>query len=305
MSGFLLAFALRRAVAALAFIFVVATAAFVLVQLAPGDAASHLELSGTDPGAAAAMRARFGLDRPGLSQFAGWIRGLARLDLGQSTVFERPVADLVLPGTLKTATLASAALILATALGVPAGVLIAAARRRWATVWGAMSLVVLACPPIVATLALMLLAMRTGWLSVASGALALPALALALPMAAVLERVQSRASAEALDSRGVTAAMARGIPRWRLIWVHALRQSVVPVLGVYGIVMATLFSGSVAVETMTSWPGLGQLAVRAVGGRDLFLVTGCAMAVATMIALAQLAADLLRVFIDPRVREKR
>ena len=305
MSGSLFAFVLRRVVAALAFIFLVATAAFALVQLAPGDAASHLELSGTSPEAAAAVRARLGLDQPESLQFARWVRGLARLDLGQSTAFERPVSELVAAGFLKTAMLAATALILATAIGVPAGVLIAAARRRWATLWGAVSLVLLSCPPIVATLALMLLAVRTGWLSVQSGALALPALALALPMAAVLERVQSRASAEALDSRGVAAAMARGIPRRRLIWVHALRQSLVPVLGVYGIVMATLFSGSVAVEVMTAWPGLGQLAVRAVRTRDLFLVTGCAMAVATMIALAQLAADLLRAALDPRVREAR
>jgi peptide/nickel transport system permease protein len=302
-SGFLLVFALRRALAALAFILLVGTAAFVLVQLAPGDAASHLELSGTSPEAAAAMRARFGLDQPGATQFAQWVRGLARLDLGQSTAFEQPVADLVAARFMKSAVLASTALVLATAIGLPAGVLVAAARRRWAAFGGAISLVLLACPPVVATIALMMLAVRTGWLSVAPGALALPALALALPMAAVLERVQSRASAEALESRGVAAARARGIPPRRLIWVHALRQSLVPVLGVYGIVMAALFSGSVAVETMTSWPGLGQLTVRAVVTRDLFLVTGCAMAVAAMIALAQLAADLLRAVVDPRVRE--
>ena len=305
MSGFLVAFVLRRVAAGLAFILLVATSAFVLVQLAPGDAASHLELSGMDPEAASAMRARLGLDLPWTSQFARWVGGLARLDFGESSAYERPVAELIGAGFLKTAKLATISLILATLIGVPAGVLSATARRRWAALSSTMSLILLACPPIVATLGLMLLAVRAGWPSTAPGALTLPALALALPMAAVLERVQSRASTDALASRGVTAARARGIPTRRLIWIHALRQSLVPVLGVYGIVMATLFSGSVAVERMTSWPGLGQLTVRAVEGRDLFLVTGCAMAVATLIAIAQLAADLLRAVIDPRVREAR
>jgi ABC-type dipeptide/oligopeptide/nickel transport system permease component len=100
----------------------------------------------------------------------------------------------------------------------------------------------------------------------------------------------------------VLAAAARGIPPSRLTWVHATRQSLRPVLGVYGVVVATLFSGSIAAETMTGWPGLGDLTLEAVRGRDLFLIAGCAMAGAALIAVSNLAADLLRLAIDPRLR---
>ena len=303
MRGSLAVFLLRRGLAASVFVLVVASAAFLLVQLAPGDAATHLELSGSDPNAAAAMRERLGLYRPMPAQFLAWLKGLATLDLGHSVSFERPVAEVVGTRLLNTVKLASVALLLATAVGIPAGVLTAAASRRWARISGGVSVLFLACPPIITALALMLLATRTGWLSTGHGAFALPVLALALPTAAVLERIQSRASAEALAAPGIAAARARGISTPRLIWVHALRQSLAPVLGVYGIVIAAMFSGSVAVETMMTWPGLGDLAVRAVQARDLFLVTGCAAAVAALIAMAQLATDLLRAAIDPRVRD--
>ena len=296
-------FVLRRAAAAIAFVILASTSAFFLVHLAPGDAATHLELS-NNPDAAAAMRARLGLNRPLMAQFGTWVSGAMRVDLGETTTGE-PVAGLVGTRLLNTAKLAILALLLATAIGVPGGVLTASLSDRLAVVPATIATILLACPPIMAALALLFVAVRTGWLSTAPGALALPLLALALPMAAVLERVQARASAEALAAPGIGAAAARGVPRARLIWIHSFRPALAPVLGVYGIVMATLFSGSVAVERMTSWPGLGDLTVRAVVSRDLFLVTGCAAAVAAMIAVAQLAADLLRGAIDPRVRGAR
>ncbi len=285
------------------FVVLASTSAFFLAHLAPGDAATHLELS-NNPDAADAMRARLGLDRPLMVQFGTWLAGAIRGNLGETTTGE-PVAALVGTRLLNTAWLAALALLLATAIGVPAGVMTASVPDRSAAVPAVIATFLLACPPIMTALALMFVAVRTGWLSTAPGAIGLPVLALAMPMAAVLERVQARASAEALASPGITAAAARGLPRTRLLWIHSLRPALVPVLGVYGIVMATLFSGSVAVERMTSWPGLGDLTVRAVLSRDLFLVTGCAAAVASMIAVAQLAADLLRGAIDPRVRDAR
>jgi peptide/nickel transport system permease protein len=163
----------------------------------------------------------------------------------------------------------------------------------------------LACPPLVGALALLLLAVSTGWLSVASGSLTVPVIALALPLAAALERLQSQATSERLTSPEITAAAARGVPPWRLLWIHAARQSLRPVLGVYGIVIASLFSGSLAVEAITGWPGLGRLMADAVTGRDVFLVAGCALAGAILIATANFLADLLRAAADPRLRGQR
>ena len=164
------------------------------------------------------------------------------------------------------------------------------------------SLALVSCPPIVGALALLLLGVRTGWLSIATGSLAVPALALALPLAAMLERLQSQATADAIAAPDIRAAAARGVPAWRLLWVHVSRQSLRPVLGVYGVVIGSLFSGSLAVEVVTAWPGLGRLMYGALIARDLFLVAGCALAGATMLALGNLAADLLSALIDPRTR---
>ena len=192
---------------------------------------------------------------------------------------------------------------MATLIGLPLGTLTGS---RPGSALGVMvsslSVLVVSCPPILATLALLFFAAATGVLSIAPGALALPALALALPVAASLERLQSQAVAEVIAQPGVLAAAARGISPARLLWVHAGRQALRPVLGIYGIVMATLFSGSIAVETITSWPGLGRLMLEALLGRDLFLVAGCALAGAILIVAGNLLADLLRAAADPRVR---
>jgi peptide/nickel transport system permease protein len=93
------------------------------------------------------------------------------------------------------------------------------------------------------------------------------------------------------------------VPSWRLVWIHAARQSLRPVLGVYGIVIATHFSGSLAVEVITGWPGLGRLMADAVTGRDVYLVAGCALAGAALIAAGNFLADILRAAADPRLRQ--
>jgi peptide/nickel transport system permease protein len=117
----------------------------------------------------------------------------------------------------------------------------------------------------------------------------------------MLERLESQAAREAMQAPDILAAAARGIPAWRLIWLHAGRHALRSVLGVAGIIIATLFSGSIAVETMTAWPGLGRLMFDALTSRDLYLVAGCALAGAAMVAVGNLLADLLRAAVDPRV----
>jgi peptide/nickel transport system permease protein len=166
-----------------------------------------------------------------------------------------------------------------------------------------LSLALVACPPLVAALGLMLFAVSTGALSIAPGAVVLPAIALGLPVAAILERLQSQATADAMLAPDLVAAAARGIPPSRLVWRHAARQSLRPVLGVYGIVVGSLFSGSLAVELVTSWPGLGRLLYDAVLASDVTLVAGCAVAGAVCLAVGNLLTDVLRVVVDPRAAE--
>ncbi len=297
----LAAFVGGRLAAAALFVVVVSAGAFVLVRLAPGDATAELFLSRASPAEIADARSRLGLDRPLLVHLRDWATGLVTLDLGQSSVFGRPVSDLVRERAGATARLAALALLVAVAIGLPLGVL-TGSRPRFAAFVAPVSVALVACPPIVAVLALLLMAVATGWMSIAPGSYAVPTLALALPVAAMLERLQSQALADALSSPDLIAAAARGVPPARLVWVHAARQSLLPVLGIAGAVIGSLFSGSLAVEMMTSWPGLGRLMFDALTGRDLFLVAGCALVGAMLIAVGNLAADIARAVVDPRVR---
>lgn len=297
------AFVGRRVVAALCFVVVVAAMALVLGRLAPGDATDNLRLSGADAASIAAVRARLGLDRPVHHQLGAWLVGVARFDLGYSSRFNQPVSGLLGSRLAATAALASMALIIAILLGLPIGLLTGARPDGLlAKAVAPISIALLSCPPLVAALALLLLGTTTGWVSVGPGALAIPALALALPLAASLERLQSQATSDTLTAPDLRAAAARGVPHRRLIWVHAARQSLRPVLGVFGIILGSLFSGSLAVEVVTAWPGLGLLTYDALISRDLYLLAGCALVGGALIAAGNLIGDLLRAVVDPRVR---
>ena len=298
------AFALRRVVAALVLVVSVSTAAFVLARMAPGDETTADEAAGLDRQLIARKRERLGLDRPLVVQVTEYSLGILRFDLGQSAKYERPVATLVAERGANTARLAFAALLLSTLLGLPVGVYTGAYPRRWgARLTTVISSAVLACPPLVAALGLLFLAVSTGWVALAPDRLLAPALALGLPIAAVLERLQSQATREAMSAPDLLAAAARGIPPARLVWVHAARQSLRPVLGVSGIVIGSLFSGSIAVEFVTGWPGLGRLLFDAVQSGDVRLVSGCVFAGGVCLAVGNLLADGLRALADPRVRE--
>jgi len=298
------AFVVRRVLAALVFVMVVSASAFVLVRLMPGDAASTLVLAGVDREAVEATRTRLGLDRPVYAQLTDWLVGVAQLDLGMSSRFNRPVSQLLGGRVMRTASLAALALLVATLAGVPLGILTGSRPHGWAArVVAPVSIALIACPPIIAAFALLLFAVTTSLLSVSPGSYAVPTLALALPLAAGIERLQAQATEEVMAGPEMIAAAARGVSPVRIVWIHAARQALRPVLGVYGIVIGGLFSGSLAVEVVTSWPGLGRLTYEALVARDLYLLAGCALAGAAFIAVGNLVADLLRAWADPRVRD--
>lgn len=299
-------FVLRRAALALVLVIGVASASFVLIHLAPGDA-----LSTFGPGVTAdqvrAERHALGLDRPFAVQYVDWLAHAVRLDLGTSLVYRRPVTDLLGERAINTATLGGTALVLATIVGIPLGVFTGSRRgglmRR---IVRFASMLLVASPPLVGALALTAIAARGGWLAPpGSGvrSLVVPALALALPVAALLERLQSQAMSEVMRERYLAAAIARGLPSRLVVWKHALRASLAPLVAIYGIVAGTLLSGSFIVEIVTDWPGLGVLMADGLRSRDLFLVAGCSAVVTLLLACAIFVSDLLHAWIDPRVRE--
>ena len=307
-------FMARRLVRAGVLVIVVASAAVLLVHLAPGDAVTELDINQVR---AAAERSRLGLDRPFVSQYVDWVGRLLRLDLGESVRFQRPVSDLLLERVGYTLILGVAALILALGIGLPAGVLTGQRRGDLLSRGiAAVSLLLLSTPPLVTALLFLLLASRTGWFPTGglgpggdTGALALvetairylplPAFALALPIAASLERLQSQAVAQALKDPCVIAAQARGVPASRVIWVHAWRLSLKPVLGVLGIVIGSVLSGSFVVEFVMAWPGLGNLMFEALTAQDLHLAAGCAATGAALLSIGLLSADIALASADP------
>jgi peptide/nickel transport system permease protein len=300
-------FLLRRGLAALLLVFMVTSGALLLAQLAPGDYASQIGMSGEQM---AAERHRLGLDRPFAEQYVGWLKRTLTLDLGQSFQYQRPVLGLVRTAASNTAVLAIVALAVATLLGIPSGIF-TGSRRGGVVVRllrGA-SLVLLSVPPLISSLVLLTIAARTGWLPVSGmggpSHFVVPTLSLALPIAALLERLQSQAIGDALNRPSAMAARARGIPEARIVWRHGWRQSLGPILAVYGVIIGTVFSGSFAVEILTSWPGLGGMMLQALKARDTYLVAGCAAAGAAFLAAGILAADIAHAFVDPRIEGAR
>jgi peptide/nickel transport system permease protein len=316
---------LRHAVRRLAFaailVFTVASGALLLARLVPGDYTASTIRLGTSPEAIARERARLGLDRPLVDQYASWLGRAVRFDFGESYRYQRPVRELVGDRLRNTAMLGATALLLATLIGVPLGVVSGSRPGWWARVIRAGSIVVLSVPPLISSLLLALLAARTGWFPVGGlpsrpaggwlGALptlawhlTLPALALALPFAATLEQLQSQSIAVALAAPHIAAARSRGVPPARLVWRHALRVAIRPVAAVYGIIIGSLFSGSFAVEMVTTWPGLGRLMVEGLRSRDTYLVAGCAAMGAVVLAIGTFLSDLLLLASDPRLRQE-
>lgn len=295
------------------------SALMLITSLAPGSDA-------TDPSISIEEREReakrLGLDRPLGERYVEWLGRAVRLDLGQSTRYAQPVTSLVAERAANTALLALTALLAATLTALPLGVLAGCGRWPWlSALVGGASVFTLSLPPLLTSLVFAMLAARTGWLptggmsAVEAGAwpladrlvdlgrhLVLPALALALPLAATLERLQAAAVAEGLRDRHVLAARGLGLPFRRVLVRDLWRPTVAPVASLFGLAAGTLLSGSLAVEFVTSWPGLGRLLFEALGARDAALAAGCAAAAAAFLAIWNLFADLALWALDPRTR---
>jgi peptide/nickel transport system permease protein len=313
------AYLARRLLFAAFLVFAVSSFAVVLTRLAPGDFVTESLGIGARPELIAQTRARFGLDRSVARQYGDWLARAVRLDFGRSLAYDRPVADLVPERAMNTALLAATALLLATLVGLPLGVV--TSTRRGGILPGAVrgvSLVLLSMPPLLTSLFLVFAAARTGWFpiggmqSIAGGAtgvtdlmqhMVVPVLALALPIAAMFERLQSQAMTEVIGQPFVLATLARGVPRSRIVWRDGLKAALRPIASIYGMVVGTLFSGSFAVEMITSWPGLGRLMLDALRARDIYLVAGCAAAGSVFLAAGTLLSDAALAMVDPRATE--
>ena len=312
----------RRLLFAGVLIALTSSSALFLARLAPGDMTSQLGPFAS-PVDIENTRIRFNLDRSPISQWGLWVSRAMRLDFGESFLYNRPVAPLVVRAAGNTALLGVVSLLLATLAGLSLGVFTGARSGTLPMLVRSVSLVCVSLPPLVTSLALVFLAARTGWLpaggmvsSTASDQtwsvwmldvlrhLPLPVLALALPMAATFERLQSQSMADAVHQPFVLAAIARGVPATRALLRHAWPSSLRPICAVYGLAIGALLSGSFIVEFVTAWPGLGRLTFEALRARDVYLVAACAASGAAFLALGTMTGDLLLAAADPRVRQE-
>ena len=312
----------RRLLFAGILIALTSSSALFLARLAPGDMTSQLGPFAS-PVDIENTRTRFNLDRSPISQWGLWVSRAMRLDFGESFLYNRPVAPLVVRAAGNTALLGVVSLLLATLVGLSLGVFTGARSGTLPMLVRSVSLVCVSLPPLVTSLALVFLAARTGWLpaggmvsSTASDQtwsvwmldvlrhLPLPVVALALPMAATFERLQSQSMADAVHQPFVLAAIARGVPATRVLLRHAWPSSLRPICGVYGLAIGALLSGSFIVEFVTAWPGLGRLTFEALRARDVYLVAACAASGAAFLALGTMTGDLLLAAADPRVRQE-
>ena len=318
--------AIRRLVTLVPLVWLVVTVTFLVVELAPGSYADTLDHPRLTPEARQNLRASYGLDRPLGEQYLRWLSAAATGNLGSSYLFKEPVIRVIGRALPPTLLLAGTALLLDLLLGVLLAV--AAARRpygwvdRLTTVLG---LGIYGLPSFwIAGLLILVFALGLGWLpashmhSVGAGELSapgrlidllrhlvLPALSLGLVGAAATARLLRATLLEARASRFVLAATARGLSPRRILWVHSLRPALLPVITAFGLALPMVVSGSVVVESVFSWPGMGMALWRAAEARDIPLVMGLTLVGAAAVIVGSLIADLLYAVADPRAREER
>jgi peptide/nickel transport system permease protein len=320
----LIGFVARRLLAALPLAWAAATLVFLLVEAAPGEAFDTLREPGVSTATAERLREAFGASRPLLPRYLDWLAGLLRGDLGTSWSYRQPAAGLIGEAALNTLVLAGPAIVLMHALGLAAG--IAAARWRRGPLergFSAAAAALYSVPSYCLALPLAwLLAVKLGWLpasqmhspeAAALGPLArlfdtlrhlaLPCLALVLPTAAGLALYVRDRMRAAIDRGYVSAARARGLGLRQAELRHTLRAALLPVAALFGLALPGLLGGSVAIEVLFAWPGLGRLAYQAILARDLPLILGCTCFSSVLVVAGGLVADLLVTSLDPRARE--
>lgn len=296
---------------------------FLLLQLAPGD---FLNQMAENPAISAetieAMRRRFGLDRPWYVQYAIYLRNVVlHFDFGQSFSRHQPVFTVLAEGLGNTLLLATAAALVTWLLAIPLGVLAAVRQHSWVDrVLSVVAFVWLSIPEILSGLLLLMLAARTGWFPVGgmrsidhdelsmwgrtldlAWHLFLPALVVGLVPLASRMRQMRGSLLDVLRLDFVTTARAKGLDERIVVFKHALRNALNPMITLFGYTLGALVSGSFIVEIIFSWPGLGRITLDAILTQDQYLVMGSVLMASVVLILGNLIADILLAVADPRI----
>ena len=316
----------RRTLHAVLLLAGVSLLTFLFTALVPGNYFDEMKMNPQiSPETVAALRAKYGVDQPLAFRYVHWVGGLLHGDLGFSFAYNTPVGPLLRVRAANTLLLTSVAMLLAWGVALPLGIWSAGRENGWpdhliTLATGALLIV----PDLVLALGLLLVAVRSGWLPAggmaAVGAepttwaalgrdyalhLLLPVTALVLSCAPMLVRHVRAAMLDVLDSSFLRAARDHGIPPRRLLYGYALRAAANPLLALFGFSIGTLLSGSLIIEVVMSWPGLGPFLLEAILGRDLYVVIGGVLLSTAFLVAGNLVADVLLYWADPRIRAER
>lgn len=312
----MLAFLLRRVITSIVVIIGVATVVFGLMHAIPGDPVSALLGTDATPQAREIMRRDLGLDRSILVQYLNWWRDIFRGDLGRSIMVNQPVSSLIVERAPVTLPLAFLAFVIAIAVALPAGVLAAIRRNTWVdAIVSVVAFTGMAIPDFwLGVLLILGFSLYLGWLPPGGYVslfdsplqsfqhLILPSAALGFTFAASLTRMVRSSMLEVLNRDYIRTARAKGQLERRVLYSHALRNSLIPAVTIMGVQLGSLLGGTLIIEQVFALPGLGRLTIQAVLDRDFPLVQGCVLIIAAAFVLANLLTDLVYVVLDPRIR---
>jgi peptide/nickel transport system permease protein len=316
-----LAYLVRRIIIAFPVLLGILALTFILVQMLPGDPATVLltpeEMMG-DPGLIERRRAELGLDRPLPVQYVAWLGELAKGNLGTSFHRNVPVTEMLAPRVMPTLILSGTGMVIALLIGVPVGV--AAALRqntKFDYASGVGSMVAVSVPTFFQGLiAIYVFSIWLGWLPSggmrtlgipASGIdllkhLILPASVLSAVLMGPYVRYTRQSLLDVLRLDHVTTAKAKGVPRWGVVVKHALRNSLIPLTTVLAVQIPALLAGTVIIEYVFTWPGMGRLVIEGINSRDYPVILAVVMITAVLVLFFNFIADVTAAILDPRIR---
>ena len=300
---------LSRLLYTLPVVWLVVSVVFLLIHFVPGDPVQQMLGEGATAGDLQTMRHAYGLDVPLGEQYLNYWKGVLHGDLGKSLRFNQAVTSLIASRYPSTLQLTLASLLVAIVLAIPAGVRSARRKNRWDDrVLSVVSLFGLSFPNFALGPILMLFfAIKLGWLPVSGtgslGHFILPAITMGGAMAAILTRMVRTSMLEELSQDYIRTARAKGLPERTVIYRHALRNALIPILTVLGLQFGALLAGAIVTETIFSWPGIGRLTIQAIGNRDYYLVQGCILAIGLTYVAVNCLTDLLYSAVNPRIRQ--
>jgi ABC-type dipeptide/oligopeptide/nickel transport system permease component len=300
---------LIRALYALPVLWLVVSVVFLLIHLVPGDPIQQMLGEGAPAADIAATRHAYGLDVPLGQQYLRYWKGVFHGDLGPSLRFNQSVSSLILHRYPYTLQLTIAALLVAILISIPAGVRSAQRRGQWDDKWlSVVSLFGLSFPNFaLGPILILLFSITLGLLPVSGSGtpahLVLPAVTMGGSLAAILTRMVRTSMLEELGQDYIRTARAKGLSERVVVYRHALRNAMLPVLTVLGLQFGALLAGAIVTEKIFSWPGIGRLTIDAIGNRDYFLVQGCILAIGLTYVLVNFLTDILYSVANPRIRQ--